>query len=443
MTLGINGIQRFFLCLTLFFCWFISFSVYNFEEFEWGLQAGWAFALLFCVVYMPSIIASRVQYFRSETFIIGRRILLIILGSTAISAALLSLGFIFLPDPDMADRIISHTVYILFYTVVYYCIYHALCVERLRYWFYFRWFFIYPFGFIGVWGIYQFLTTIGVGGEYVAIFNNNLSTGFTYERFRSSYRVSSVFPEPSEYSYFIALMGPIIWASYRNKIPWNGSSILGLFLVLVWLVAAVTVNSVSFWLALPVVIYSGISHVEGQKIHVTAIISIFLFSIFVVPILLFSFGQRIIDITTGADGSVIARFDGLIEYLDVFQGSPLFGFGYAVIRGLDAVSFLLASFGILGTVFLSVTIAKFIQVVRLNTTPVLSGAIVCLIAGCVLSNNVLDHLFVWVLLAVAAACPRREPSSPKDHQMGTFTPLKGPPQIGGNLVHSLPLGGRK
>jgi hypothetical protein len=405
----INPIQRLLLRLTLFFCWFISFAAFNFESANWGLQVGWICAFLFCLSYSLTVLLSKDHFLGERTFIAARRVLLVIFGSTTFSLGLIFVGAITLPNQEMLTRTLGHTGYVGFYAWVFICVFHALRRDGDQYWSHFHWFFIYPFVFIAMWGIYQNLTTYGIAGEYINIFNNSVSTGFTYERFREAHRVSSVFPEPSEYSYYLAMMGPIVWAYFRRRLPCTRSRGFGILLVTLWIIQAAMVKSLSFFLALPVVLYVCFRYVEGRKFGIKMLLSFFIATIALVPLVVLGLADRIGEMATGGDASVLERYVGLLEALDIYLRSPVVGFGYGAIRGLDALSFALASFGTVGTLALLITIQHYLHMVRRNATPILSGAVLCLIAGCILSNNVLSHLFIWVLIAVTSACIRLDP----------------------------------
>lgn len=136
------------------------------------------------------------------------------------------------------------------------------------------------------------------------------------------------------------------------------------------------------------------------------ILSFFALALAATPVIVLGLAGRISETAAGDDGSVLVRFAGLLEALDLFMRSPVVGFGYGVVRGLDALSFTLASFGLVGTLALWVALQRFLRQVRLRATPILSSALLCLIAGCILSNNVFDHIFIWVLVAFVAACPQ-------------------------------------
>ncbi len=185
-------VQRLLLRLTLFFSWFISFAAVNFEGANWGLQVGWVMALLFCACYLPTLAMSRQRVLGDRQFVRGRRVLLVMIIFSVLAWTTESAGLTRLPEREMLGRSAAHTGYLTFYFIVFVCVFHALRRDRRHYWTFFRWFFLYPFIFIALWGIYQNLSTYGVV-QYVDTLNNNLSTGFTYERFKDAHRVSSVF----------------------------------------------------------------------------------------------------------------------------------------------------------------------------------------------------------------------------------------------------------
>jgi len=399
-------LQSFLIKFTLFFCWFISFAAINFEGSNWGLQVGWIGAFLFCLSYMPRIFfkKSERRLFKRKTFQVGKRIFLVIFGFTGMAWMCNWSGLISLTDPTMMTRSLGHTGYLFFYFFVFVCIYHFLASKGQDYWIYFDWFLFYPFIFIAVWGVYQNVTTYDVL-EYWTIFNNNLSTGFTYERFNFAHRVSSIFPEPSEYSYYLACVAPLVWAYFRNYLKHRHSTGMRWFVLLLWISQAGMVKSLSFFVALPFVAFVCLRHIEqikGWKIIKWYVISSFI----LIGLVGLGLGDRLSEASSGSDGSSIARYNVLMESIDVFQLSPYIGFGYGVVRGMDAISFSLACFGVLGTLAFGWAIKDFILKIKSRVSPVMAGSFICLIAGCVLANNVLDNICIWVYLAVIAAAPK-------------------------------------
>lgn len=420
--------MRYLLNLTLFFSWFISFAVVNFEDANWGLQLGWVFAFLFSLFYsFGSLLNARKLYAclyitpsRSVVFIF-----LTVLSLSAIAWISFASGITQLPDDSMLSRTLGHTGYLCFYFAVYVCVSSAINNDQGNYWVYCRWFFIYPFLFIGVWGLYQFICTYGIL-NYNDFFNNSLSTGFTYERFRESHRVSSVFPEPSEYSYYLALLGPIIWGAIRNKIPICKPTGLKIFIVIIWLSQAAMVKSLSFVIAVPFIIFFCLYSVEGMGRAKSFVFTLFL-CVFALCVIAFSLFDRLAETVSGEDGSALVRYEGLLEALEVFWMSPIIGFGYGIIRGLDALSFLMASFGLVGVFILVCEFKTFLGKVAKYRTPIFSGAVYCMFSGCILSNNIFDHIFIWLLFAIISV-PIINRSSLVEHNSG----VNFYPSISGN-----------
>lgn len=391
---------------TLFLAYFISFAAVNFEDSSWGFQVSWLVAGAFCLGSLPRLALNmhRWRHFRDKRFCWGLRALLVIFGITALAWALAFAGVTELPSDgeSMTRRSLGHVGYLLFYATVFVCLYGFLRERPAEYWTFFRWGTFYPFLFISVWGIYQFLSTFD-WIEYATLFNNSLSTGFTYERFKDDHRVSSIFPEPSEYSYYLALMTPLVWAAVRRKLPSEASG--GRWLLLALLITQVlTVRSLSFVVALPVIAYVITRHVEGIRGPVVLV----WLAIAMTALLLgvgIGLAPRLGEVASGGDGSAIERYLGLVEALDLWLRSPVVGFGYGIVRGLDALSFLLASLGLLGSLLLVLALSRYLAAVTQQASPILSGALLSMAAGFVTSNNVFSHIFFWTVLALFAACP--------------------------------------
>lgn len=397
-----RAIQEFIFKLSLFFSFFISFAIINIQTSNWGLQFSWVLWLLFCVTYFYSTMANRNKYylFFQHRFLLIFFLFILIFSITILDWCAIGLQILEPHDSDGLKRSLGHTGYLLFYFVIFICTYHFLNCRRHYYWQYFKWFFIYPFLFISIWGIYQNIATYGVF-PYTEIFNNNLSTGFTYLRFKDDHRVSSIFPEPSEYSYYLALISPIIWAYFRKKFPIYGKSMAKILLILL-LTQIVMIKSLSFFIALPFIALAIVRDVEGKK-GKRVVIKILAICLILIIISGVGFANRISQTVSGDDGSVTARYLGLIESIDVFQRSPFTGLGYGVIRSLDGLSFLLASIGVVGTIIFIYLIRRFIKKLDSDGATIMSGALMCLIASCITSNNTLDHVFIWVLLAFMAS----------------------------------------
>ncbi len=403
-----RAIQIATISLALFFSFFISFALINFESFNWGLQASWFFWLIFIVLYTPNLVWSRTSIFvffklNNTRYVIY--IFLSILFITVISWVLQHLGAILTPiiddDNSGISRSIAHTIYIVFYFMVFiYCRHFFLCNEKLIRPF-FKLLYLYPFVVISLWGGYQALSTYGLVG-YSDILNNNLSTGFTYLRFVDSNRSSSVFPEPSEYSYYLFFMLPIIFS--LRKLRNEGLSRHWYFLLIFLLLSQLFFSrSIALVFGLPISLYVLLRVVFHRGLSKTIIYLLFLVP-FATIFFLGALGDRVISVFSGDDGSALDRLQGFSQAIELFISSPFFGFGFGFTRGMDLISFLLASTGFLGSFIL------FLQFYKLLAGPaityranVLRWSVILLFATSSLSNNILDHIFIWVILAYYCA----------------------------------------
>jgi hypothetical protein len=394
-----------FFRLTLFFAFFNSFAIINFDDFNWGLLWSWFLSLIFINLYFYKsfIFSKKIIYDYRNTYVL--KIFGIIFLSSTISWLMQWLGLILIPrDYDISiNRSFGHVGYIFFYFLVYICIYSYLKNNNNKYFIYYKWFFIYPFIFISFWGIYQNLSTYGFF-NYVDIFNNSVSTGFTYERFKEDHRVSSVFPEPSEYSYYLALMTPIVWAYFRN-IPFKSNFYIRSILLILLISQIYMIKSLSYFVAFPIIFWVIIRYIENLKglrlfgaIFLAGSVSIILVSLTML--------SRLELVSSGSDGSIDDRFLGILQSIELFLRSPLIGFGYGISRGIDQLFFLLASVGLIGIFFIS----KFLYKLLSNEdVPVfLKGSTLAMFASCLTSNNIFGFLFFWIYLAFLTTFPKNK-----------------------------------
>jgi hypothetical protein len=403
-----RAIQIFTITLALFFSFFISFALFNFESVNWGLQASWFFWLFFIFVYTPNFILSKISVFSflmlSNT---GRVIYIIftILLITVLSWVLQNLGAIQYENMDGDNsgmsRSIIHSIYLLFYFVVFmYCRHFFACNKKLIRHFY-KYLCIYPFVFISLWGGYQVLSTYGFV-KYIDILNNNLSTGFTYLRFVDSNRSSSVFPEPSEYSYYLFFMLPIIFS--LRRLDYENVGRLWYFSLIILLLSQLFFSrSIALIFGLPISIYVLLRVVFNRPVSRAIFYFIFLVP-FVAIFFLGALGERVITVFSGDDGSALDRLQGFFQAIELFISSPIFGLGFGFTRGMDLFSFLLASVGFLGVLILFFHFYKLLSgpVITYHAN-VLRWSIILLFATSSLSNNILDHIFIWVILAYYCA----------------------------------------
>jgi hypothetical protein len=245
-----------------------------------------------------------------------------------------------------------------------------------------------------LWGIYQWITTFDII-PYLKIFNNNLSTGFTYLRFKDAHRTSSIFPEPSEYAYYLSFIMPFIWYQYKHK-SILFSSLNRLFVVFIYIISIVLCRSMSLFLILPIlVIFVGNDYI---KMSIIKIITFFIGIIFIFCVLFYVEKDRFFDVFIGNDSSSLIRLYAFIEGINLFISSPLIGSGFGAIRGLDLLSFLLATTGIIGTITFFITIKKLKPVSYVNAL-FLKG-LYCMIIVTLISNPIIDQIFFWIILAL-------------------------------------------
>lgn len=380
--------------LLFFFSFFSSFSVINFPSSEWGLQMSWAIALIIFVTWPFCI--KKYKWESTPTLKKCAFLLISLLGLTILDWSLESLNLIKIPheiDTDLKARSVPHFIYLIFDALVSFHIVCYLCIFRNNRENSIKWLVIYPFWFITIWGIYQWITTFDIL-PYLKWFNNNASTGFTYLRFKSAHRTASIFPEPSEYAYFLAFMAPFIYAIWRHRRQRFLTNRPKLFVSL-WIISVLLCQSMSLFAVLPLIfvyIYSRYNKITGKFIMICML------SGFVVCGAIIAIAwSRISELIAGDDGSAITRFDALIEEINLFKISPWTGVGFGSIRGLDLLGFLLATVGIIGAcIFFSL-----MWRIKCLSYPnqLFKQSFVCVIIVTFFSNPVLDHLFLWSLFA--------------------------------------------
>lgn len=379
----------------LFFSFFSSFSIFNVESAEWGLQVSWFIALIIFLLY--PFTAKLVYKFPSNfnfKLVTGYFFSIVIL--TIIAWLLLMSGLISSEEytsKELMGRSVPHLLYLVFDYLVYF---HLVCYlsERNNHDRFLRVFITYTFYFIIFWGTYQWLTTFNIL-PYWEIFNNNASTGFTYLRFVAEHRSSSVFPEPSEYAYFLGFMFPFVFVQwfYRRKRfiysyhPW--------FMLIVWLAAVAMCQSMSLFIVLPFMFL----YVYSRHVRLTPSILLggCLILFLVIGGVMAIESDRIIQVYTGEDGSAIARYNAFISSYELFFNSPLLGVGFGAIRGLDLLGFLLGTTGLMGTTLFFFMILKFKIYTDINLIFIQGLKAVLIVT--LISNPIIDHLFLWVIFA--------------------------------------------
>lgn len=361
---------------------------------DWGLQVSWFIALLIFIFY-PVSKYGKFRYVITSNFKHVSIYFFIVITLTLVSILLRKWGVIQLTESNesnLLSRSISHTVYLIFEYLLFVYIYVYLQDEK-NHLGSLRFFISYPFFFITIWGIYQWLTTFDLL-SYIDVFNNSLSTKFTYLRFKDAHRTASVFPEPSEYAYFLSFMIPFAIHLYYKPKSLIFISKSKYFIILL-AISIILCASMSLFLVLPIIlIYALRDYVKFKLKHFFLMIS--LLGIVLAGII-FLQNDRILDILGGNDGSAIIRYEAFEETLSLFKASPFLGVGFGAVRGLDLFSFLLGTTGIVGT------LAFFKMIISLKAYSSINSlflkALKCMLIVALISNPIIDLTFFWPILA--------------------------------------------
>lgn len=377
----------------LFFIFFISFSVINVHAIQWGLQMSWAIAIVLFFLY-PLIKTDAVILHINRNIRIVSIYFFITTTLTIVSWILQKAGVIVFEDGDaLLARSMSHTIYLIFeyFVFVLMCIYiqnkhsHNKDVKA---------FITYPFYFIIIWGIYQWISTFDIV-PYIEIFNNNISTGFTYLRFKDHHRCSSVFPEPSEFAYYLAFIMPFITYQYFKHKENPIFSRHHIWMTILFLIGVVLCGSMAFFAIFPILlIYTTKRYVKLTPIKLLTVLVV---AAIICGGILILYGSRFNAISTGDDGSAISRFMAFMQAINIFIASPFIGAGFGAIRGMDLFSFLLSTTGILG--FISFVWFIFALRVKSQINKLFLQGFRCVIIVTMISNPVVDFIFFWVVLA--------------------------------------------
>ena len=382
--------------LLIFFSFFSSFSVLNIPSAEWGLQMSWFLALLIFILY-PFAARGKYRFPQNGNFKLITGYFFGIIGLTLIAWLLLYLKVIDTGDfevEELMKRSKPHLIYLIFDYLVYF---HIVCFlnnqedhsKTIRV------FITYTFYFITIWGFYQWLTTFDLF-PYTRIFNNNASTGFTYLRFVADHRSSSVFPEPSEYAYFLGFMLSFVFVQwwYRKEKtfvyshhPW--------LMMSVWLAAVAVCQSMSLFVVLPFMFL----YIYSRYVRLTPMVIIggsFGLLLLLGGIVFIEF-DRISQILAGQDGSVLIRFEAFVSSYELFLSSPIVGVGFGAIRGLDLLGFLLSTTGLVGAVWFAFLIFRMKAYTDLNL--VFIQGLKAMLIVTLISNPIMDHIFLWVIFA--------------------------------------------
>lgn len=411
---SLQKINKFLIELFFTFSWFESFAIVNIKSIDWGFQFSWFVLLLFAIInffsyfiYFPKINITELNV---------RKLFLVFLLITIIDLCYLFLNTNVIITWDnkygiitskfntskLFSRSLIHTCYILFLSIG--------CIIVFNYFKQFdykmitkivsKYLITIPFFFICIWGVYQWLSTYNLF-PYIKIFNNNISTGFTYLRFKDLHRCSSVFPEPSEYAYFLGFYLPICLSfilTNKNVFCIKQNKFNKLVITITYLLQCYMCRSFSLFIIFPVLLFVSINLLNISK-NIRRIINFFyVFLVFIIILLIFKlFGDRVNEILSGKDGSMLVRLSVMFDGFVLFMNRKLLGFGYGCIRGMDLISTTLGFFGFFGIVSLFVFIIKLYKKARKDFyTSVLSVSYICfLLVGCI-CNPVFEFVPFWL-----------------------------------------------
>ena len=382
--------------LLIFFSFFTSFSILNIPSAEWGLQMSWFLALIIYIGYI-FINKGNYRFPKNKNFKLISSYFIAILILTLLAWGGLYFDYIDTGEIDrseLMERSIPHLIYLIFDYLAYF---HIVCFlhnqkdnsKNVRI------FITYTFYFITIWGFYQWLTTFNLL-PYITIFNNNASTGFTYLRFVHAHRTASIFPEPSEYAYYLAFMLPFVYIQWRYRKskhyiysahPWLMSCF--------WIAAVLTCQSMSLFMTLPLMIIYIYSRYEKLTPHV--IIGCIAGLLVITSSIIILASDRINQIFLGEDGSALVRFQAFLDSYTLLSNSPFLGVGFGAIRGLDLLGFLLSTTGLIGTIWFIILVFKLKVYSDLNLI-FIQGFKAMLIVT-LISNPIMDQIFLWVIFA--------------------------------------------
>lgn len=404
--------------IVLMTCFFESFAIINSESISingrsgFGFQFSWFVGIiLVTIVFIKKLNANNLKFYKSET---GKFLWIYLMLS------ILDFTYVVLFEPqtefyiygeyysvnfeDFLPRGMVHCIYILICGLIAIAVYEFLRektgaetqLEIVK-----KYFVTIPFVFICIWGVYQWLTTYDLI-PYIKIFNNNVSTGFTYLRFKSSHRTSSVFPEPSEYGYFLGLYGPIVASfllSEFNLFSIKQTRANKFWIATLYISQCLLTGSFSLFCVIPIIFLISINqrHFKRQKrimYNVLYVAGIALLG----GILYLVFADRIVNILNGNDGSVLERFRMLLYGIELFKKLPIGGTGYGTFRAMDHISGTLAYGGIIGASAFLFFLHKVGKISKKNPyANMLYKGYLCFVAvGCA-GNNLYEFLPFWLI----------------------------------------------
>jgi len=383
----------------LFFSFFVSLAVFNLQSVSWGLQLSWFLSIIFLIIFTlilikrnKIIVTKKLKYF--SLFIIYFII------STITSLIMLKFSIIDISkdvsSSDLINRSITHSIYLIFNFLVSIYIYiyfqHKQSIQDIV-----KYFIFYPSLVIMLIGIYVFLATYSLV-PVDSILHNNLSLGYTFDRFKGDHRTASVFAEPSHYATYIAFLLPIYYAYFKKKIKIVSYS-YRLPLFILYVAQIIMIKSMSFYLVLPIILIISYYTVNEKRINLKNFFYILSATTLAVVIIATFMFSRINEMIIGQDGSFIIRFNTFLNSIDLFLSSPIIGVGYGAIRGIDSFSTLLATIGILGFITFIFFLKKIHKDLNRFQKLIYVGFI-CMFITTLPADGMMDYLYFWIIISI-------------------------------------------
>jgi len=399
LIIGVIFKMSFLVNSILFFSFFICLSVFNINTVTWGLQLSWFLGIIFIILMSLSIvIKSNITITKKFKYYL--LLVTYFIVSTFVSLFLVSQNFLNLSENFISNEIMTrsftHFIYLIFNWIV--AIHMYIYFQHTQNFNYILKYFIsYPSIVIMLIGVYGYLATFGLV-PVDTFLHNNLSLGYTFERFKSSHRTASIFAEPSHYGAYLAFLLPIMYAYYKKKIKLF-PFLYRIPILILYISQIILIKSMSFYLVLPIIFLISYFFVNNKEFKVKYLLFI---SPIIIILTLFIFvlmQSRISLLLSGEDGSFVVRFGMFLHSIELFQASPLIGVGYGAIRGVDSLSTLLATIGLMGVIVFVLFIKKLNSKLNSLQKLIYIGFITMLIDSLV-ADGMTDFLHFWIMISL-------------------------------------------
>lgn len=400
----------------LFFSFFTCLAVFNISTVTWGLQFSWFLGIIFLILMLLILfIKSKIIITRKFKYFL--LFIIYFLISTFLSLFLLNQNILNLNEnfdiSQLTIRSVTHSIYLIFNFLVAIAIY-VYYQKRQNFDDILKYFIAYPSIVIMIIGVYGYLATFNLV-PIDTFLHNNLSLGYTFERFKSDHRTASVFAEPSHYGEYLAFLLPFMYAYYKKTIKLF-SYVLRIPILLLYISQIIMIQSMSFYLILPILLLISYFSVNNKRFKFKYLIYT-LPMLFIVVILIITFMfSRINSMVSGEDGSFIVRFGQFLDAIELFLSSPLIGVGYGAIRGVDSFSTLLATFGLIG-VFVFIIFIKSLYYGLNHLQKIIYFGLISTFITSLVADGITDYLHFWIMISILLLMDNKEKLNTKNEDV--------------------------